>query len=335
MRRPFLASMGCLWLALHPHHAVARACHYSSIELITAVSDVMVRGTIAEISPLEPERRPYNHYRFKLVIRVTETLKGPEVKEVSAAFDLLDPEFDSWRKDRKELLFSMQRCDSMQRTGGSSSVDAWCSNRSRRQRAGRNHHGLPRANGSWGHPESSTGGGRRRPGRRPQERTSPDPAVLDRPDERVCYRLCLCASGSTTRGTGRALGELEIGGLPCPRTHGISPFKSDRNIAILKRLLSDDFHTDVMHARDRGTRYYSARLPAYWVLKSWGVEVEKPVSEVPLRGIKDLVSRDRTDFSAIDQNWAEGGIPPSSAFSSPPSTPISMIPMGPPSPPER
>ena len=80
----------------------------------------------------------------------------------------------------------------------------------------------------------------------------------------------------------------------------LRPFKSEKNIAILRRLLSDDSHWDFTNARGYGTRCYPARLPAYYVLKSWGVPVEKPVTDVPLRGLEGLAQAERMGPRAID-----------------------------------
>jgi hypothetical protein len=68
----------------------------------------------------------------------------------------------------------------------------------------------------------------------------------------------------------------------------LRPFKSEKNIAILKKLLSDELHWDITDKKGHVTRHFPAREPAYWVLQSWGVPVEKPVTDVELRGLEGL-----------------------------------------------
>jgi hypothetical protein len=330
MRIPVLALAACLWIAFPPHHAAARIVHYESIELVTADSDVMVRGTIVEVDHLEPERGYYYPYRSKLVIRVRETLKGPKSGEVNVALASFDPDkLDSWRKAKTELLFSLR---------------LWIG---------------PHAQCPFF----------LRPGLSIIELNDDGPAVVTLDLQELTIRADILTAARNGVAASPGGGEIKRLRLRLgPMTHptiraninsgvhiwvpvdqrlqergekwansksmdyrvlaptALSPFKSEKNIAILKRLLADDFHSDVMHARDRGTRYYSARLPAYWVLKSWGVPVEKPVTEVPIRGPRDLDPADHTDFRTIDLSWTEGGISPSTAFSSRRSTPISMTP---------
>ncbi|MGC8644418.1 MAG: hypothetical protein ACP5XB_31530, partial [Isosphaeraceae bacterium] len=62
----------------------------------------------------------------------------------------------------------------------------------------------------------------------------------------------------------------------------LQPFKSEKNIAILKKLLTDTTPRDYIDGKGGGTRSYPARLPAYVILKSWGVPAKEPVTEVPL-----------------------------------------------------
>ena len=109
MRRRALLLACYLWLGFHPLEVIARPIHYWSIELITAESDAVVRGTIMEITQLHPKEGSYDPYRFKLRIRVTETLKGPKINEISVASDCLDPKYDLWRKEKTEVLFNLQQ----------------------------------------------------------------------------------------------------------------------------------------------------------------------------------------------------------------------------------
>jgi len=338
MRFPALVLAVCLWFAFHPHQAVARITYYESIELITAESDAMVRGTIVEINQLRSEGDPGPCNRLKLVIRVTETLKGPKSCEITVAFDSLSyPNLESWRKERKELLFSLQRwggphdpCQFASRSGYGSSIIELDGNgkgvvtmdfrvltrRADILKAVREGVAAPPIRGEkkWWRldpPPSSEVG----------IRAGINQVVivlvpLDHRLEELGQR-----SANSKSVDYRAL---------APRA--LQPFKSDKNIAILKRLLSDDLYRDCTNAKGYGTRCYPARLPAYVILKSWGVAVEEPVTERPLRGLEDLVSGDGADFSAMDHALATGGINSSSAFSSRRFTPISTIPTAPPSP---
>ena len=57
-------------------------------------------------------------------------------------------------------------------------------------------------------------------------------------------------------------------------------FKSDQNIVRVKRLLSDPAWAYLEHPAENGgveVRWYGVRAEAYRTLRSWGVDVEKPV----------------------------------------------------------
>ena len=337
MRIPGVALGGCLWLVFQPHQVVAKDVHYDSIELITADSDVMVRGTIVEIGRLEDG--DYFHW-FKLVVRVTETLKGPKADELSTVLDSmkvsLDPKYDLWLKGKTELLFSLRyrpgdhsRCPFVLRPNHGRSIIELNGDgpgvvtmdfqvltaRGDILKAVRD-----------GVAAAPDGGEKKR------LRLLPPPSadimfkfdigffaiyVWVPVDQRLEKRGERWASSKSV--DYRALAPMAL-----------RPFKSDKNIVILKRLVSDDSHRDNIDARGYGTRDYPTRLPAYWVLKEWGVQVEKPVTEVPLRGNEDLVLRDRADSPAMDHALIAGGINSLSAFSSRRLTPISTIPTAPP-----
>jgi hypothetical protein len=300
MRMSALALAGCLWLAVQPQSAVARITFYKSIELITAESDAMVRGTIIEIGHLNHDWG-YYPYWFKVVIHVVETLKGPKSNEVSVALSSLDPKFELWWKAKTELLFSLRRWVGTQvpcpfalqsgpiELGGSETGVVTLDlrvlmSRGDILRAAREGVAAPpiRGDKKWW-------------------RLDPPPSsevAIRAGINRVVTVLVPMDRRLEERGQRWANSKSADYRALAPRA--LQPFKSQRNIGILKRLLSDDSHTDIMHARDRGTRYYPARLPAYVILKSWGVPVEEPVTESPLRGPDDLVQGDRKDVPAIE-----------------------------------
>jgi hypothetical protein len=333
MRIAILALAGCLCVAFQPQRAVARIYSYESIELITADSDMLVRGTVAEISGLKPDWE-YDAHRFKLLINVAETLRGPQSDKLSVALVSLDPVLEKCRERGTELLFSLRRWGGA-RALCSSTLHGWIE-------LDRNGPGVvtmdfrvltARADIL----KAARDGVAAAPavGEKKRHRLEPPPSseiltLKPRPNSVVYVWV---PADQRLQEWGERWATAKSADFRALAPMALLPFKSEKNIAILKRLLSDDSHWDLTNARGYGVRRYLAREPAYQVLKEWGIKVEKPaVTEVPLRGTEDLVSRDGADLPAIDRGGDEGGTNSSSAFFSRPFTAISTIPMAPPSP---
>jgi hypothetical protein len=335
MRIAVLALAGCLCVAFYPERAVARIYFYESIELITAESDMLVRGTIAEIGGLKPDWE-YDAYRFKLVIKVAETLRGPQSDELTVALVSLDPMLEKHRERGTELLFSLRRWGGA-RDVCSSTLHAWIelggggagvvtmdfrvlTARADILKAARD-----------GVAAAPAGGEKKR--HRLEPPLSSEFSTIHPMLGRNCVGYVWVPADQRLQQCGERWATANSTDFRALAPIALLPFKSDKNIAILKRLLSDDSHLDLTNARGYGRRCYLAREPAYRVLKEWGIKVEKPaVTEVPLRGIEDLVSGNKADFPAIDRAGDEGGTNSSSAFFSRPFTAISTIPTAPPSP---
>jgi hypothetical protein len=301
MKVSAVAVAGFLVLAFAPHQVAAKDIHLQSIELIAAESDAMVRGTIVEIKHLEPERADYYPYRFKLAIHVTETLRGPKTDAISVTVEGFNPKFDAWRKQSTELLFSLQNwvgpdppCRFALRPGLSSIIEldgngpgvVTMDFRVLTERA----EILKAARGAVA--AVHDGGEKKRHRLLPP--SSADVTIKLGTEFSVMYVWMPVDQRLEERGQGWARSRSVDYRALAPEA--LRPFKSDKNIAILKGLLADHWHRDFIDAKGKGTRVYPARLPAYVVLKHWGVKVEKPVTEVPVRGIEDVASVDKPVF---------------------------------------
>lgn len=304
-RNLVLILMASLWLAFPLHRAVARPSYYESIELITLDSDVVVCGVITEIRPVESpgppasssgfpvvQREPRSNDWFEIKIHVTETLKGPKAQEMVLHFHNLPPRSKTWKEGRTELLFSLRSEAGHQPTSYTPPILRPRSEESVIELDG-SAQGVTTMDFQWlTSREDILTAARRGASVRLAGGKSPVRLRLEPPPSSAFmttlkampfsgYRWVLVRVPVDAR-------LEELGGkwakstseeYRCLAPQALGQFKSDKNIALLKTLLLDDFRMLQVNERGQRTDYYLVRARARAALKKWGVAIDQPVIE--------------------------------------------------------
>lgn len=269
--------LGCAGLLSLSSHAGARTEHHESIEMFTA-ADVVVRGSIVEIAPGP------GGGGFLAEIQVAETLKGPKSDTITVALGEFPPKFARWRDRKTELLFSLLSQSEGRPLRLSSGLMAAVELDDNRQGIVTMDFGVLKTRDAIlkatrdGCAAVPTGASRIRHRLEPPRSSEIGRRI---PDAFGQIRIFVPAD-SRLEQRGRGWAESDSLEYRYLAPMALSPFPSEENIAILKRLLSDDLHVDSPDGRGGKTILYPVRRPAYLILKKWGVAVKEPVEQVHL-----------------------------------------------------
>lgn len=282
-----LALLGSLGLGFGSNPVAARSYSYDSIELIAANADVIVRGTIAQVGPEVRERDSSTHEQA--VVHVVEVLKGPKVAEVTVALPLANAKFAAWRDKKTELLLCLR--DSPE-TGPACPFVLICSFRQGPIELDRNSAGVVTmdfqvltarkdilAAARGGVAAAPSGGEKSRVRLTPPSSTEVMKTRFNGYDPFVVF----VPIDSRLEARGKRWAQSESWEYRCLAPLALGPFKSEQNVALVTVLLKDGFSRGSTDKNGGKTRYFPVRWPAYLVLKKWGVAVEKPDIEVPVR----------------------------------------------------
>ncbi len=302
MRRHLLFPAALCWAALLALPAAARAeiAGAESIEWVVADSDLVLIGVVSKVEKVAGKKKPFE----VATVKVAHTVKGRPADQVTFLLrNYNGPAAEDWLADGTPLLFCLVRRAHARDRGELPAGHDWV------LRDDGNQHsavllGKPRRH--WTHTipaftrefdvltEPAAVIKRAKEAARPlPEGREKKPFTLSVPGATAAFRKLY--AGSAVYLIVPVDGELErVARLWCcsasfyTRLNGVCAlrhFRNEKNIAILKGLLSDPGCSVTTKADSKGgerrVRVYRARQLAYETLREFGVKAEPPVVDEP------------------------------------------------------